>query len=182
MTITFKPLNKIHFPLFLKWLETPHVKRWWDQDVIWSLDLIEEKYGSYVNGYKLVDSEPKSVKAYIVYFSETPMGYVQLYDVYDFPRAQPLVGLPKPLAGIDLFIGEEDYLGKGIGPQVIQSFLKKILDKGYQHVFVDPDAANITAIKAYEKAGFKKVKENQDEVWMIKSTKGEKEVIVTSAF
>jgi len=42
MIITFKPLQETHFPLLLKWLETPHVKQWWDEDVVWTLELIKE--------------------------------------------------------------------------------------------------------------------------------------------
>lgn len=55
MTITFEPLHESHFPLLLKWLETPHVKKWWpitpkldtsevgDQDVTYTMDLVREK-------------------------------------------------------------------------------------------------------------------------------------------
>jgi len=34
MNTTFQPLAISHFPLLLQWLETPHVKAWWDQDVL----------------------------------------------------------------------------------------------------------------------------------------------------
>ncbi|NBO24779.1 MAG: aminoglycoside adenylyltransferase, partial [Chlamydiae bacterium] len=30
MKITFAPLAESHFSLLLKWLESPHVKKWWD--------------------------------------------------------------------------------------------------------------------------------------------------------
>lgn len=33
MAITFETLHESHFTLLLKWLETPHVKKWWDEDV-----------------------------------------------------------------------------------------------------------------------------------------------------
>ena len=33
MQITFEQLRNEHLILLLKWLETPHVKKWWDQDV-----------------------------------------------------------------------------------------------------------------------------------------------------
>jgi aminoglycoside 6'-N-acetyltransferase len=32
--IAFAPLNESHLSLLLYWLETPHVKLWWDQDII----------------------------------------------------------------------------------------------------------------------------------------------------
>ncbi|MBY0292843.1 MAG: acetyltransferase, partial [Alphaproteobacteria bacterium] len=50
--ITFIPLQEHHFPLLLKWLEVPHVKAWWDQNILWTSELIKEKYGAYVQGFK----------------------------------------------------------------------------------------------------------------------------------
>ncbi len=33
MTIAFRNLSEHDFPLLLKWLEIPHVKMWWDQQL-----------------------------------------------------------------------------------------------------------------------------------------------------
>ena len=57
--ITFKPLSKSHLDLLLKWLETFHVKAWWDQDVKWTMKLVEEKYGHYIKGNKKLGFEEK---------------------------------------------------------------------------------------------------------------------------
>lgn len=51
MTISFRSLFEQDFPLLLKWLETPHVKTWWDSEVAWTIDKINQKYSSYVNQY-----------------------------------------------------------------------------------------------------------------------------------
>ena len=53
MNIIFKPLGEADFPLLLKWLEKSHVKAWWDPDILWTLELIKEKYSDYVKGYKI---------------------------------------------------------------------------------------------------------------------------------
>lgn len=47
MNIAFKPLTKSDFPLLLKWLEAPHVKAWWDQEIKYDLVLVKEKFGSH---------------------------------------------------------------------------------------------------------------------------------------
>jgi hypothetical protein len=64
MNITFEPLHESHFPLLLKWLEAPHVKKWWpiapklgtseggDQDVAYTMDLVKEKYSSRVSSLR----------------------------------------------------------------------------------------------------------------------------------
>ncbi|MHC3898088.1 UNVERIFIED_CONTAM: hypothetical protein LBW93_04190 [Wolbachia endosymbiont of Nasonia longicornis] len=45
--ITFKALKEEHFSLLLKWVETPNIKKWWDADINWTPELIEEKYSNY---------------------------------------------------------------------------------------------------------------------------------------
>lgn len=167
--ITFSPLSASHFSCMLKWLETPHVKKWWDQDIVYTMDLVKEKYGSYVNGYKQVNGVNKSIHAYIINVEQEPVGYIQIYDTNDFPRTKPLSDLPKNLGGIDIFIGEEGCLRKNIGSKAIEQFLNEH-KTSYSHVFVDPDSNNIAAIKCYEKAGFYVHSKQQDtnETWMLK--------------
>lgn len=169
MTITFEPLHESHFPLLLKWLEASYVKNWWDQDVTYTMDLVREKYSSYVKGYKLVDGQPKPIQAFIIYRKQNPVGYIQIYNAHDFLKCKTLSGLPANLGAFDIFIGEESALQQGLGSKAILEFLK-LHGSQYSHMFADPDSSNIAAIKAYEKAGFKKISEQKDtkEVWMIK--------------
>lgn len=60
------------------------------------------------------------------------------------------------LAAFDVFIGEKNFLNKGIGCKAIDQFLKEYASS-YTHVFANPDSTNSTAIKAYKNAGFKAV-------------------------
>ena len=167
MKIEFKPFSENHFPLMLKWLSAPHVKAWWDNHVNHTETSIKEKYSSYVNGYKLESGEKKAIHSYIIHVDNNPVGYIQIYNAYDFARSKPLVGLPKSLAAIDFFIGDADYIRKGISTEVLESFDYE----GYQNILVGPDMNNIAAIRTYEKAGFKKIMEDSDinKIWMIAS-------------
>ncbi len=70
--------------------------------------------------------------------------------------------------GYDIFIGEEEYVGKGLGSHIMEQFLKEYVDPYYDACFVDPDPANVSAIRAYEKAGFKKVKKGTV-TWMVRT-------------
>jgi hypothetical protein len=99
-----------------------------------------------------------------------PVGYLQIYNAYDFPRATPLISLPSQLAALDIFIGEESALHKGLGAKIINEFLAQYHDFDYTHILVDPDKDNIAAIRTYENAGFRIVAEHQDanELWMLK--------------
>lgn len=173
MTIFFKPLQDSHLPLLLKWLETPHVKAWWDQEIQWTPELIEEKFGSYVQGYKLEQGVRKPFQAYVIYVEHTPIGYIQLYNAHDFSRDYPvsLKEFPPSLAAIDFFIGEEESLGKGLGSRILTQFLQECVDPFYDACFVDPDTANVKAVRVYEKTGFKTVKMIQEGkiTWMLRT-------------
>ena len=108
MKIIFKHLQRSHFPLLLKWLETPHVKAWWDPNLTWTPELIQEKYDSYVHGYKLENNIHKNIYAFIIKIDNKPIGYIQTYNAYDFHKNLYLNNLPKSLAAIDIFIGEKE--------------------------------------------------------------------------
>lgn len=43
MNILFKPLSKADFPLFVQWLNQPHVQAWWPTTV--TLEDVQTKYG-----------------------------------------------------------------------------------------------------------------------------------------
>jgi aminoglycoside 6'-N-acetyltransferase len=180
MKITFLPLIESHFPLLLKWLEAEHVKEWWDQDVVWTQEKIQKKYSTYVKGFKRLELASgvieKPMHAYIICIKGNEIGYIQYYNAYDFPREQGFVldaTFPKSMASIDVFIGELSYTGKGMGPAAISAFVDEHLSNKFAAVFVDPDLSNISAIKAYEKCGFKiqKTLEDFQIVWMIRPTK-----------
>jgi len=164
MIITFKPLQKSHFPLLLHWLETSHVKAWWDQDVKWTPELIKERFGSYVHGFKRLKLKDRVIEkpmhAFIVCLDNKEIGYIQYYNAYDFPPEEgyEMENLPINLAAVDVFIGDPGSISRGIGPLLLDTFLKEHVFNEFDAVFVDPDTVNTQAIRAYEKAGFKKIK------------------------
>ena len=61
---------------------------------------------------------------------------------------------PEGTRGLDQFIGETGMLGRGHGSAFIRAFTDQLLTSGTPRVVIDPDPANLRAIRAYEKAGF----------------------------
>ena len=171
--IIFLPLQKEHFHLLLKWLETSHVKKWWDQNIKWTSELIKKKYSNYIKGFKYLELATQVIKkpmhAFIINFDNINIGYIQYYNKHDFPPEQnyDTSKLPESCAAIDWYIGEIDYTNKGIGSEALNIFFNKVISKSFENAFVDSDTTNTHAIHVYEKVGFKKINEDNGVILML---------------
>lgn len=167
--IRFEKLKISDFDLLHRWLNQRHLAKTWGEQKAWSFNDIKNKYLSYVHGYKLENQKKITIHSFIIYCANHPIGYIQYYNAYDFPRDEPLVDLPTNLAAIDIYIGETDYLNKGLGVIAINNFVTNIVLRDFSNCLVDPDIDNVQAIHAYEKAGFKRIKsfEKRNLVWML---------------
>jgi RimJ/RimL family protein N-acetyltransferase len=58
-------------------------------------------------------------------------------------------------ATIGIMIGEKNHLGKGFGQKAIQEAIKVVKKKGITEIRLGVHPDNISAIKCYEKVGFK---------------------------
>jgi RimJ/RimL family protein N-acetyltransferase len=130
-----------------RWHHAPHVARWWHEGTV-TLDEVSEEYSAYIEG-----REP--VEPYLILYEDRPIGYIQSYTVSDDEEYERLVGIENS-AGVDLLIGEEGLLYKGLGPLVIRLFLEEVVfaEVGIGLCIIDPHPENTAAIKAYEKVGF----------------------------
>lgn len=121
----FDSLKMEHFPLMAIWLNEPHVHKWWGEEKKWCLEDIEHKYATYTEQYKVQDGERKSIYPYVITYHGKHIGYIQYYDAHDFPGedGDRLTELPKPLAAVDLFIGDPGFVRKGLGSMILDRFL-----------------------------------------------------------
>ena len=138
----FRPMTTTDLPLVQRWLAEPHVVQWW---------------GNTLEQFELVsgDLEVEAMEQFIVAINDCPFGYLQCYD----PDVWPENGLgdhPRGTRGIDQFIGEQDMVDRGHGSAFIRTFIDRLLAAGAPRVITDPDPANGRAIRAYEKAGFRR--------------------------
>jgi RimJ/RimL family protein N-acetyltransferase len=150
MNISFKKFTLEDVPLYYKWAEKPHVKNIWFLEGYQPKEYILEKIAG--NGIDY---------PFVILLDDKPIGHIQFWDVYARDKIEPhendyFTGESEGTYGVDLFIGEEDYLGKGYGTQTLIEFIKLLFDKYHaKKIVIDPDADNIQAIRCYEKAGFR---------------------------
>jgi multimeric flavodoxin WrbA/RimJ/RimL family protein N-acetyltransferase len=168
----FEPLTSHHLPLLHKWMQEPHVVEWWGEGTSWSFEEIEKKYSSYIHGYKTVKEERKPIYPFLMYFQGNPIGYIQMYNAFDFERDElDFKNLwpetDQSLAALDFYIGDPGSIGKGLGVESLKAFLNAHLFQQFDACLVDPDKRNKSAVKTYAKAGFCTVHEWDTGIAMI---------------
>jgi RimJ/RimL family protein N-acetyltransferase len=151
MSIRIRRLTREDLPLLHRWLHRPHVLKWWKEPL--TLEEVQEKYGPRITG-------EEGTRAYAVLYGEEPVGYIQGYLIRDHPEYARCVDVAENAAGLDLFIGEADLLYQGLGPRILQNFLREVLfvDPEVESCILGPAPENRAAIRCYEKTGFRYLK------------------------
>jgi aminoglycoside 6'-N-acetyltransferase len=137
----FREMTTADLSLVRHWLDTPEVRRWWGEP--------DEQY-RLVSG----DLAHPDMDQFIVAVEDRPFAYLQCYALSAWN--QGFGSQPFAARGIDQFIGEPDMIGRGHGSRFIRQFVDQRLQSAVPRVVTDPDPANARAVRAYEKAGFKR--------------------------
>ncbi len=86
---------------------------------------------------------------------EKPIGYINYWWVAEDEDFNPLY--PAIAVGTDQFIGVPELIGKGLGSEFVRIFTDQLLNRpDIALVITDPDVDNHSAIRCYEKVGFRK--------------------------
>jgi aminoglycoside 6'-N-acetyltransferase len=152
--IEFEPLGHEHLPRLREWLEREHVRRWWRDN----LDDSISEYAKAIDGLDPSDH-------YLIVLDGRPVGMIETYLVSDFPEWDEIVEAGKGVAGVDLFIGEEDLTGQGLGPRVLEAFARDVVfARPETHACVAAvDEENRPSLRAFEKAGFRYVRDVEED-------------------
>ena len=109
---------------------TPEVSRWWDlpdQDFPWD--------------------EPESTR-FTIEVDGAVAGLIQFAEELE-PKYRH--------ASIDVFL-DPALSGRGLGSEAVRRVVRMLLEeRGHHRITIDPAASNVAAVRAYEKAGFKRV-------------------------
>jgi GNAT superfamily N-acetyltransferase len=131
-------------------MNLPHVAAGYGQGRRRTREEIEEKYGAIARG-------ETPTRAYVIVMDGRPSGYVQTYRILDWPKYAEEIGVTDESHGLDVFLGEPDLIGCGVGPLVIRRFVEDVVFAATRAVAVvaDPPSSNRRSVRAFEKAGFK---------------------------
>lgn len=143
--VTFDLLTPAHLPRLHGWLQQPHVREFWD-DGDRTLEQVRAHY--FALG--------QDTEAFCFALDGDLAGYVQAYPVNVGDEYAAWCLETGETWGLDLFIGEECWLGRGLAVPFIRAFLTHLCDKHpeLRRVLIDPEVRNERARHVYRKAGF----------------------------
>lgn len=151
--VSLRPMQYEDLPLVSRWLDQPHVRRWWVADRS-DMATLRIKYGPRIDG-----TEPTEM--FVIAEGSRPVGFIQCYLIDDDPEwVRALSGVVETVdaAGLDYLIGEPDAVGRGLGAQAIRAFVPMVYTRWpVQTVVVSVQQANLPSWRALEYAGFTRV-------------------------
>jgi RimJ/RimL family protein N-acetyltransferase len=150
--ITLEPVDpERHGELFREWLSRPHVTRWWG-DMGWRAEQFLET--------------PADEHALIV-LDGRPVGYLRWQEVdREDLDAVGLDEIPDGAIDMDILLGEADERGRGVGVRALELVVER-LERTTRAPLAGlcTSTANDRAIRAFEKAGFRKLKRFKEETF-----------------
>jgi RimJ/RimL family protein N-acetyltransferase len=141
-----RPMTVGDFPDVVRWVNAPHVARWWDRNR--TPEQVAAYYSPAVRG-----EEPTRMWVWEV--NGRSVGFAQDYRIADHPDYALLCGHPDAV-GFDYAIGEQAYAGRGLGTSLLWVFLRDLVAPGYAdatELFAAPDHRNAASRRVLAKLG-----------------------------
>jgi aminoglycoside 6'-N-acetyltransferase len=146
LDVMLLPFNDSHIDLLRRWLSVPYVSRWYPQP--------QEHLDWAVN-------PPIGGDCAIIAVSNVPVGYVRWQAVSrEVLDSVGLEEIPENSIDIDILIGEENYIGRGIGVQALRILCSRLRSETSAPLLgLSPSIHNHAAQRAYRKVGFRDLRE-----------------------
>lgn len=147
------------YALLVRWLNQPHVREWWDpDDPPATLASVRREHAA-------ATGPDPATTACIIELGRRPVGFIQFYRWAASPDDAELIGgeVGERDWGLDILIGEPDLVGKGIGTLAVDLVCRQLMgERRAESVMLLTEVTNARAQRAYEKAGFRRVREVLD--------------------
>jgi aminoglycoside 6'-N-acetyltransferase len=130
MNLIVRPLHENDSTALRAIRQAPEVCRWWDD--------VEDDFP--------MGDEPEATR-YAIELDSEVIGMVQYGEETEAKYGS---------ASIDIFL-DPKVRGRGIAPEALRRVMRLLIEKGHHRITIDPAAGNTAAVRAYEKAGFRKV-------------------------
>jgi len=157
---TFKPVVEPQRELIHQWLQQDYISEWIHGQGLQNTLSGLEKFFQYQAQGKGLDRQAEITQHWMGYDGDEPVVYLLTSNVLKnaddaYAKYCKLDGLAITL---DIFIGNTEYLGKGLASTIIKEFLLSQFSD-VSEVFIDPEKSNVRAFHVYQKVGFRVVGE-----------------------
>ncbi len=146
--LALRPFQDSDMALMERWLYAPHVAKWYKYPEHW-LSELRNRHGRFA-----------FLTQFIAEKDGVPIGFCQYYDTF-FAKEHEIWNdewsIPErqgEVFGIDLLIGEPEYLGKGFGREMGMRLLEAMQKAGVKRVVAEPEPDNAAPNRALISGGF----------------------------
>ena len=150
-SVAIRLMTEYDLPMLHEWLNRPHIVEWWGGERP-SLQHVRAHYLPRVLA-------EESVTPYIGLLDGQPFAYAQSYVALGSGDGWWEDETDPGVRGIDQSIAEAALLGKGFGTKLVRTLAELLFqDAEVTRIQTDPSPNNLRAIRCYEKAGFRRVR------------------------
>jgi AacA4 family aminoglycoside N(6')-acetyltransferase len=151
--VTLRLMAEEDLPMLCDWLNRPHIVEWWGGGS--ERPTLEDVYVKYMP--RVLARE--GVTPYIAMLGQVPIGYAQSYIALGSGDGWWEDETDPGVRGIDQSITDPMLLGRGLGTALVRALVETLFrDPSVTRIQTDPAPANLRAIRCYEKAGFRIVR------------------------
>jgi aminoglycoside 6'-N-acetyltransferase len=153
--LAWRRLGEHDFPLLRRWLEQPHVARWWNHET--SPEALRRDFGPTMRG------EDPDNEDLIALLDGQPFGLLQRCRIAGYPAyfadIAAVVELPETAMSLDYLIGEPHLIGHGLGTRMLRAAVEATWREhpAAAAIVIPVTPNNIASWRALEKAGFRRV-------------------------
>ncbi len=154
MNISFRPMTIDDLMLISGWQSTPEVRQWYGKEYT-TRKQIEAHYRE-----ELMNNQ-HCTWHFIVRLDGTDAGMIQTYLLSSYRDYNQYVQMDEKAAMVDIFLAPE-FMHKGYGSHIMKAFMRDCIFLGTLFIAdkcaIGPEPKNLSAIRMYEKAGFRWLK------------------------
>jgi len=140
--VRLEPITDEDIALIEQWLQKDYIKKWYDPISDW------------INELRNRTGEFNFIKHFIVKNTSVKIGFCQYYDCFMAQELWYKAGKQNYTYSIDYLIGDENYLNKGYGKEIVRQLIDKIKMENGKEIIAQPDVENVKSNKVLLANGF----------------------------